>query len=120
MDTIGDEPEGLEERFDQLVSAYGQDPMEVLFDFLDEDEDDRIRFGAAKELMQYRYPKKKALEVKADHTVEIVLTDFNEGLDSEDSDIPMLNVDTTSDDPPQVLEGLVEDIIDGDIIEDVW
>lgn len=48
---------GMQERFE----AAGKDPVKVMIDLLDS-LDETMRFQAAKELIQYVHPKRKAIE----------------------------------------------------------
>lgn len=57
----------------ERIEQSGKDPVQVMLDLLN-DQDPVLRFQASKELLQYMYPKRKALEVAVDpqehvHTV---------------------------------------------------
>lgn len=46
----------------ERIAESGKSPLDVLLEFL-EHKDDHLRISAAKELMQYEWPKRKAIEV---------------------------------------------------------
>lgn len=67
------------EKFDQMAEKYA-DPVEVLFSMIADDEaDNSVKRSAAAELLQYRYPKRKAIE----HSGEISHKSPSEMTDDE-------------------------------------
>lgn len=63
---------------EEAVLASGKDPLQTLLDLLDSPEVG-IRLAAAKELCQYLYPKRKALEVSNpnDQGFKVILEDYS-------------------------------------------
>lgn len=55
-------PNKINSEISERIRASGIDPLNVMLDLLHES-DPQLRFSAAKELIQYVYPKRKAIEI---------------------------------------------------------
>lgn len=56
--------------------ASGVDPFQILLDLAGTSLDETMRFNAAKELCQYLYPKRKALEHPSDEGFTVTIRDY--------------------------------------------
>lgn len=55
----------------QLCEKHGVSPIEVLIELCGPEHETEMRFSAAKEVSQYLYPKRRAIEIDANVNMEL-------------------------------------------------
>ena len=62
----------------QRCEDFGFDPFEALLSMARDSEDELLRFNAVKELCQYLFPKRKALEVSGpgESGIKVTICDY--------------------------------------------